>query len=297
MKSIICLRPLRAIALAISLIAFPVLAVAQRGNTGIKTDTRILYHGGPVMPGSTDVYLIWYGNWPANAPGSTETILTEYVSFLGSSPYFQINTGYIDSFGNSPNGALLYAGSVHDQYSHGPSLSVSDIQEIVAQQITAQNLPLDVTGIYLVLASPDVTDIRPDGSQFCTPGTFPHHGVTPVSAGIPIKYGFIGNPMRCPSSAPLPFQIAGSTPNDNFAADVMVSPIAHVLNALVTNPNGTAWFDRYGFENAAKCHGTFGTTYSAPNGAPANMRLGTRHYLIQQNWVNARKGYCGLSNP
>jgi len=27
----------------------------------------------------------------------------------------------------------------------------------------------------------------------------------------------------------------------------------------------------------------------------ANMTLGTRDYLIQQNWVNALGGYCDLS--
>jgi len=48
----------------------------------------------------------------------------------------------------------------------------------------------------------------------------------------------------------------------------------------------------------AKCQGTFGLTYLTANGALANMKLDSRHFLIQQNQVNAaRKGYCGLSNP
>ena len=297
MKRIINLRSLKAIALAITLIVLPRSAMAQHGNTRIKTDTKILYHGGPVMTGSTDVYLIFYGNWPANTAGSTQNIVEEYVSRLGASPYFQINTGYADSFGAAPNGALLYAGSVNDVYSHGPSLTVADIQEIVAQMVSGGYLPLDTTGIYLVLTSSDATDIQPNGSTYCTPGTFPHHGLARYN-GVPLKYGFIGHPSRCPTS--LGSQFNGGllpTPNDNFAADVMVSTIAHVLNALVTNPAGNAWFDRYGFENAAKCFNTFGETYTTSNGARANMRLGARHYLIQQNWVNAHKGYCGLSNP
>ena len=87
-------------------------------------------------------------------------------------------------------------------------------------------------------------------------------------------------------------------PNIDFAADGMVSTIAHALAASVTNPTGTGWFDRHGLENAAKCQGTFGTTYvTSYNGARANMRLGVRDFLIQQNWVNnPRKGYCGLSS-
>ena len=35
--------------------------------------------------------------------------------------------------------------------------------------------------------------------------------------------------------------------------------------------------------------------YVGVNGALANMKLGTRYYLIQRNWVNASGGYCALS--
>lgn len=289
-------RSLKVSALATILLLFPISAMAQRGNPNVRTDTKILYHGGPILTGSTDVYLIWYGNWTVADPdGRTRSILTEYVSFLGSSPYFQINTGYTDSMGVAPSGALLYAGSVNDQYSHGPSLTPADIGDVVNQMVIGRYLPLDTTGIYLVLTSPDSTDIHPNGSTYCTPGTFPHHGTVQVN-GVPLRYGFIGHPSRCPTSVGSQFNGGGlPTPNDNFPADVMVSTIAHVLNASITNPSGTGWFDRYGFENSAKCYNTFGETYTTTNGARANMRLGPRDYLIQQNWVNARKGYCGLS--
>jgi hypothetical protein len=176
---------------------------------------------------------------------------------------------------------------------------VSDLQSVVAQQITSNNLPLDTNGIYLVVGSPDISDLRPDGTTYCTPGTFPHHGTVPVLGGV-IKYAFIGHPMRCPTSVGSQFVGPSGllpTPNDNFAGDAMVSTVASAIDALVTNPNGNGWFDRYGLENAAKCQGTFGATYSAANGARANMKLGPRDYLIQQNWVRGRKEYCGLSNP
>lgn len=298
MKRITTSRSLRAIVLATSLIVFPISAMAQRGNPNVKTDTKILYHGGPVMTGNTDVYVILYGSWPARTVGSTQDIVEDFLSRLGSSPYFRINTGYTDSFGVAPSGVVIYAGTVNDAYSHGPTLTPADIGDVVNQIVMGSHLPLDTTGIYLVLASSDVTDIQPNGSMYCfPPGTFPHHGTTPVN-GVPLKYGFIGHPARCPTSVGSQFDGGASpTPNNDFAADVMVSTIAYVLNATVTNPNNTGWFDRYGFENAAKCFNTFGETYTTSNGARANVRLGGRDYLIQQNWINARKGYCGLSNP
>jgi hypothetical protein len=269
---------------------------AQRG--AIKTDTRILYHDGPVMSYFTPrVYLIWYGNWT----GSPVTdIVPHFVSSVGSSPYFLINTTYPDSNGGTPNGALVYAGSVSDVYSQGPTLTVDNMRQIISDRIYTQNgLPLDTLGIYIIVASSDVTDIRPDGSTFCTPGTTPHHGIAMID-GAYVKYGFLGGANRCPTSAGPQFVASdGSllpTPNGNFEGDAMVNSLANLLNVIVTNPTGTSgWFDRYGLENSDKCMGKFGETYLTPEGARANIRLAARDYLIQQNWINDRRGRCASS--
>jgi hypothetical protein len=74
----------------------------------------------------------------------------------------------------------------------------------------------------------------------------------------------------------------------------MATNLAHALNGLLTNPYGNGWLDRYNLENADKCTATFGQTYTTANGARANYRLGSRDFLLEQNWVNARKGYCAL---
>lgn len=286
----------RALAIAVSLIIFAAPVLAQNGNTNIRTNTKIVYHNGPVMPGSSNVYLIWYGNWAGNTATS---ILTDLVLNLGSSSYFNINALYPDSNGNAPNGGLIYSGTVSDSYSHGAVLTPSDIQSLVRDWIVAAGLPVDSAGIYVVLASADITDTYPDGTTFCT-RLFPHHGSFLLN-GARVKYGFLGNPQRCPSTAPQFFAPDGTplaTPNDNFGADAMASNLAHLLDVTVTNPLGTGgWYDRYGFENAAKCQGTFGQIYMAPNGGPANIHLGQRDFMLQQNWVNARKGYCAIAAP
>jgi hypothetical protein len=143
----------------------------------------------------------------------------------------------------------------------------------------------------------DVVDTYPDGTSFCTPSKPPHHGFLYYN-GTEVRYAFIGDAARCPSTAASQFSGPGNTsssPNGNIAADAMASSLAHVLDTMLTDPIGTAWFDRYGLENADKCTGTFGQTYITANGARANMKLGSRDYLIQQNWVNGRRSNCGLS--
>lgn len=289
----------RVLAIILCLVIFAAPVLAQRGNTNIKTDSRILYHNGPVMQGSSNVYLIWYGNWTNN---TATTILTELVIGLGTSAYFQINTQYPDALGNGPNGGLIYSGTVSDSYSHGTALSRADIQDIVTQMIVGGHLPLDGAGIYIVIGSADVTDIQPDGSSFCS-RKFPHHEMFEFFGAAQVKYGFLGNPDRCPSTVPQPpTGIRIPTPNGNFGADAMASQMAHMLSVIVTSPTGSdgafgGWYDRYGLENAAKCWGTYGETYESANGGVANIRLGIRDFLIQQNWVNARKGFCAMSIP
>jgi hypothetical protein len=85
-------------------------------------------------------------------------------------------------------------------------------------------------------------------------------------------------------------------PNGSSGADGMASIIAHELEEAASDPELNAWYDGSGAENADKCAWTFGSTYAALNGAFANMKLGARDYLIQQNWVNSGSGFCAKSH-
>lgn len=276
---------------------------AQR--RGVKTDSRILYHNGPVMRVAPDVYLIWYGNWPPFS-GTTIPLVQHFSSYIGGTPRFRINTTYPDSNGNTPTGQVFYGGDASDAYSRGTNLTVDDIQQVVSGRIAVGQLPLDTAGIYLVITSEDVTTTMPDGSNYCTPGASPHHGIA-LHNGTPFKYGHVGSAMRCPYSIAPQFFAANGTPlpapNDNLEADAMVTTIVRLLDVIVTNPSGvdaplgSGWYDRYGLENADKCVGKFGTTYTLPNGSQANMQLGGKEFLVQQNWVNDRRGGCTLSYP
>jgi hypothetical protein len=254
---------------------------AKSSSPPSSTSNGIVYHGGPVMHGTVNLYYIWYGNWTGN---TAQQILVDLANGLGGSPYYNINTTYSDGSGWVSN-ALFLAGQATDSYSHGTSLADADVQAVVTRSITNGSLPLDANGVYLVLTSADVTE----SSGFCTKYCGWHtHGTI---SGSDIKYAFIGNADRCPSACAQ--QTVG--PNDNAGADAMASVMAHEIEESTSDPDLNAWYDRRGYENADKCAWTFGTTYKVSNGALANMKLGTRDFLIQRNWVNASGGYCALS--
>src|SRR5438477_5304857 len=123
-------------------------ANGQASRGGPKS-SGIAYHGGPLMLGTTNVHYIWYGNWSGN---SATTILTDLAQNIGGSPYFNINTTYYNGSNTHVSNSVSYIDSTTDNYSHGTSLSDSDIQAIVASQN-----PTDANGVYFVLTSADVT--------------------------------------------------------------------------------------------------------------------------------------------
>jgi hypothetical protein len=246
----------------------------------------ITYHGGAVLGGTPNIYYIWYGDWSNNNAG---TILTELAQNIGGSAYFNINTGYSSTINGTVTPVSGFANYVNSTTATGStSLNDAGIQSIVSNAITSGQLPKESNAVYFVLTAPDVKETSGFCTQYC--GWHTHATI----GGTDIKYAFIGNPAtQCPSSCS---QQTTSSPNGNIGADAMASIIAHELEEAVTDPDLNAWYDKRGAENADKCAWTFGKTYSATNGSLANVHLGTRDYLIQQNWVNASTGgYCAMS--
>ena len=252
------------------------------GKGGRPNRNTITYHNGPVILGTVNVYVIWYGNWNNN---SATVIIPDFLNNIGGSPYYKINTTYFNGSGNHLANSVEFLGDTFDSYSQGSSLSDAQIKTVVASAISSGRLPKDANAVYFVLTSADVTA----SSGFCTKycGWHTYGSIS----GSTIKYSFVGNPDRCPSAC----SPQSPGPNGNAGADAMVSIIAHELEEAASDPQLNAWYDGFGAENADKCAWSFGTSsYATPNGAMANVHLGNRDYLIQQNWVNAGSGYCAL---
>lgn len=247
--------------------------------TQALTQAGIQYHGGPVLLGQVNVYVIWYGTWSA----TSKSILTVFLNNLGGSPYWNINTSYTSSAGVKISNSLKFLGSTIDTGT-ATSLSDANIQTITANAISSGRLPNDPNGIYLVLTGSNVTASSGFCTQYC--GWHTHATIS----GTDIKYAFIGSVSRCPSSC----AAQNPGPNGDINADGGASIIAHELEETVTDPDLNAWWQTStGMENGDKCAWTFGTTTGV---APAkyNMILGGKKFLIQQNWLNSGTGSCKL---
>jgi hypothetical protein len=251
-----------------------------------RSKSKISYHNGAVLTGTQNVYYLWYGDWSANT--SAQAILTDLGTSLGNSPYMQVNNRYTNASGVPAASALIFGGSAFDtSYSHGTALADADFGAIISDQINAFRLPQDPTGIYVVLTSADVTAT----SGFCSSYCGQHN--TAIVNGAALRWIFVGAADRCPTAC----SPQAVSPNGNAGADAMASTLAGELSDTVTDPALTGWYDRSGFDNADKCAWTYGTTYTTSNGSQANVRLGSRDWLLQRNfWPTSRGGVCVMNS-
>jgi Phosphate-induced protein 1 conserved region len=272
---------------------------AQATASATPKDNGIQYHGGPILDDANgvNVYLIWYGDWSKDT--AAQTIVTDFISHLGGSPYTTVNTTYYD-MEPGPTGTnvvkdwvttgIHYMGSTTDNYSRGSSIGDQDLATIIETPVLDGRLPADPNGVYFVITSADVIET----SGFCTSYCAFHAYDSGAAAfnNVDTAVAFAGNPDQCPALCTQESVLP--TPNNNVAGDGMVNMLAHETEESVSDPFGKGWYDVNFNENEDLCQWTFGKTYNLPNGAYANMKLGQRQYLIQQNWVNKNGGYCAL---
>jgi len=259
-------------------------------------DNGIYYHGGPVILAQKVAAIYWssktiYAGGPApgtTGPGSADGSLIGYfLNNLGGSPYYNINTTYTDGAGTAIQNSVTYtefwASNTNVPL---PVVPVTDLQmqnRIIAGFTNGQ-LTYDPSTLYLIFSDQLVNLGGGFGSVYCAyHGNFSWNGNDVKYAAMPHDIDF----FDCNA-------LSGS-PNNDAAADAEVNTLAHETEETNTDEDLDAWYDNSGNENADKCAWNFGTTYKTANGSTANMQIGTKDFLVQQNWINANGGGCRLS--
>ena len=247
----------------------------------------IYYWGGPTMPGTLSVYVIFYGTFSTFGKG----LLQDYLRHVGGSTWWQLAQQY-------------GVGTVHlGGYAHLPVtstlLTTGDIQNIVTSTIDAQagswqnvgNGGGSAADVYFVIT--DKTVDQSDngaGNGFCSVYCGWHGHMAYNNKDI--KYAWVGSPVRCPgvvgySSCSELNPDSSDSPNGEFEIDGIVNVFSHELAETASDPMLNAWYNQYGWENADMCNWDWGTYYvgtaTNPNGF-WNERIGTHRYLIQENW-------------
>jgi hypothetical protein len=265
---------------------------------------KIFYHGGPVLQAATNVVAVYwatsanspiYTNGPASGTGSGAndgSLVGYFLRNLGGSSYFNINSTYTDGAGANIANVVNYTGYwANNTNAPSGTTTISDAQMVAMLQsgFTGGQLSYNRNTLYAIFTSGRVNLGGGFGTQYCayhTHGNVTINGATQtvLYAAMPYDYAY---PSGCTNGT--------ASPNSDPGADAEVNTLAHETEETTTDEMANAWFDQRGYENADKCAWKWGTTYTTGNGGLANINVGGKDFLVQQNW--AASGGCYKSWP
>ncbi len=251
----------------------------------------MLYNGGPIVPAEHAVSIYWssstiYSGGPT--PGTTGTgsadgsLVGYFLSHLGGSSYYNINTTYTDTVGGGHTvaNALSYTGYWADNVSApSGSQAVSDaaIQSEIINGFTSGKIAYDPSTVYAVFSSGSVNLGGGAFTQYCA-----YHGEFTWNGNV-VLYAAMPYDQAAPNACSW-----GSYPNNDPGADSEVNTLAHELEEANTDPQLNAWYDSSGYENGDECAWIFGTANLS--GGLANITVGAKNFMVQENWLNVTNG-------
>jgi len=265
-------------------------------DTSAPGSNGIAYNGGTVMTNPVKVYLVYYGSWTTTAAQQEISIINTFVSNLGTSQWWNIQTSYYQPNPSTgarayvQNGVTLggYAVTGIDGSNGGTSLTDAQVAIIISNQIKSGKISYSPDAVYIMISSAEVYE-----TGFCTSDCGWHSAAAVSGTSNVMKYGWVGDATtQCPGSCTA---FGGSvSPNGNKGADGIISILAHEIAESVSDPYLNAWRQSDYTENADKCAWNFGSTYTTANGGKANVNVGGHDYLVQSNWKNRDGGGCVL---
>ena len=275
------------------------------GGGGGTGGNNLVYHNGPVMLTNKTVSIYWapagwsiasgyknvingfFGNVATNTGATTSNVYFADTQYYNLSNQKILNTG-------ATSGAVDYTGSfpsAGQQCSDGVSQTTVCVTDAQIQAAVAAAVPTpDPNTIYFVFTPQNV------GSCAGSTCAFAYYCAYHSSFTVGNKTWIYANqpyadtvPAACDSGQ---HPNAGTDPG----ADATLNVASHEHNEAITDPFGSAWYDRKGAENGDKCAWTFGTPLGgdSTSGTAYNQQIGTGHYYLQREWSN-KSGVCVLT--
>ncbi|HTZ10588.1 MAG TPA: PKD domain-containing protein [Acidimicrobiales bacterium] len=272
----------------------------------------IVDHGGPVMDsaaGVTVVPIYWgaAGAFAASYTGVIDGYLADVAAEDGTAtdvfsddlqygaPYAVHVAAPVDVTSGLDDGCTPDSGAVYsDHAGYDACVTDAQLQSVVADVEHSDDLPSDLAHVYAVFLPKGVEsceDGRDDAENgACTVsqagGTFcAYHdntGAGAVYADLPFPVYDSPTGFTCGNDASFGTE---QSPNGQPDADAVIDSLSHELNESITDPYGTAWYDRRGNEIADDCVGFYGLS-SGSAGARYNQTIDGAHYLTQEEFSN-----------
>ena len=269
------------------------------------------YNGGRVINSNRTHPIFWEpaGSGMAFDPGYESLIQTFLIDVAAdshkTSNVYSLSGQYTDSNGPAAYDSA-YGGAVVDtdplppsgctEPATGPGWTVcltdAQLETELGHVVAADHLPTTNRDVYFIITPDGFGSCTDSGSSSCALGGSEngycgYHSETPngiVYAVIP--YNAV--PGHCQSNNPRP---------NSSTADPTISTVSHEHNEMDTDPDGNAWIDARGEEEADLCLTNFGPSLSGQGGTAWNESIHGGHFFLQEEWSNADLGCEPRARP
>jgi hypothetical protein len=232
-----------------------------------RRGSNMTYHNGPVLLANKTKAIFWGHSWPTYS-GDIISGIDSFFGGFGNSNYAGITTQYYQISGGSQQ--FIGAGSTYlGHYIDGttaPSNALSTSQ-VIAEACSATGNSPDPSALYLVY-----TDTTAGNANYCA-----YHTWGTCSNGKQVQAAYMPNITG----------VAGCDPGNNYNLSgseglrALANVTAHELSEAITDPRGSAWYDRQGAEIGDKCAWIFSGPVTLSNGSV---------WQLQEEWSNAVTG-------
>ena len=223
-----------------------------------KSSPNLIYHGGPVQTGRTEVHPIFWGTSWQSYTGDEIRGIDAFYGGVGNSSYLNTNKEYTNSSGAHVSVDVHENAIVVDNSAAptGPPSTNAILAEV------ANEYPSPTANAYY----PVYIDQPRGNAGYCA-----WHSSGTIG-GIPVQFAFFFKLDGDPGCDP-----QNSYTGQSQGLSALGNVSGHELSEMLTDPQLNAWFDSSGNENADKCAWTFSGN---------NQNYGGYSFKIQGNWSN-----------
>jgi hypothetical protein len=271
----------------------------QAAKNARTAGSNLSYHNGPVMTTNT-VFAIYWVPSGFSVSQHYQTLIDGFFTNVAtdsgktSNVYFS-DTQYYDASKTKISYSSTFvpsyldtnplpANGCSDSYT-SVCLSDAQIQAEITRVMTARGWTAGPNKLYFMFTAKGIGSCAGSScafSQYCAYHSWIGSGSTAtLYANMPYADTV---PAACD---------AGPSPNGDDA-DATINVTSHEHNEAITDAQGSAWFDRRGYENGDKCAWNFGTALGSTAYGKYNQVIGTGKYYLQQEWSNAHSS-CVLT--
>lgn len=260
---------------------------------------NLAYHNGPVMHTNTSYAIYWI---PAGYAVSANyvSLINGFFQNVGADNGKTSNVYYSDTqYYDNTNGNILYnstfggfvvdtnpfpANGCSDSYT-SVCLSDAQLQVEIQNVMQVQGWTGGTSHLFFMFTPKNVGSCAGSScafTQYCAYHSWIGSGSNVILYANQPYASFV--PAACDS---------GQHPNGDDA-DATINVVSHEHNEAITDQQGSAWYDRRGYENGDKCAWNFGTPLGGTNGSEYNQVINNARYYLQQEWSN-KSSNCVLT--